>query len=217
MAPRGQPNTWLRSDIIEVQHAKRIDITIDYAVQNCSAIRNAQHCKHEFDLYAHQTSNIYTPDKIPDPYLTRGSFYEKIGTLKPKVISVPKLQEAQNFETHSFKIRPGNNYVYLALHYRGGCLVVYGVHVHYYRCPSLALSSSLIQLPLTTSPANGSVQVKGSCTEHAEPMTNVNDLFGYCEADGKWSKDLNRGECLCEAGFEKVFVNSGSECKGKRR
>ena len=213
-SPSGQPNAWLRSDAIKVNNARRIDVTIEYSATNCSAFANPRYCRHSFDLYAHQATDMYTPDKIPDPY-SNPKVYDKVGMVNPQFVAYPKIDKIKNLETHPFEIKPGYSYVYLALHYTGGCFVVYGLSAHYYQCPSKAMSKSLIQLPQTMSPLKGPLQVKGSCARHAKPRTNEDDLYGYCEAEGRWSEDSYKGVCLCEAGYHEVNSSSGTECKGK--
>ncbi|KAK3735399.1 hypothetical protein QZH41_013394, partial [Actinostola sp. cb2023] len=211
-SPSGQPNAWLRSDAIKVNNARRIDVTIEYSATNCSAFANPRYCRHSFDLYAHQATYMYTPDKIPDPY-SNPKVYDKVGMVNPQFVAYPKIDKIKNLETQPFEIKPGYSYVYLALHYTGGCFVVYGLSAHYYQCPSKAMSKSLIQLPQTMSPLKGPLQVKGSCARHAKPRTNEDDLYGYCEAEGRWSEDSYKGVCLCEAGYHEVNSSSGTECK----
>jgi hypothetical protein len=181
-------------------------------MSNCSAINN-RYCRHDFDLYYHESSTKLVPGYIPDPHTSRG-VYDKIGTFNPKVLTIGSITKAENKNTYSVIVDAAKPYVYLAFHYKGGCVSLYSASVHYYRCLSMALSSTLVQLPLTTSPANGSLRVKGSCAQRTNPLTNESDLYGYCKADGEWSIERYHVECGCDKGYVKVLVNSGAECKG---
>lgn len=156
---------------------------------------------------------MYTPDKIPDPY-TNLNAYDKISAVDPQVLAYPKIEKMQNVETHPIEVKPGYPYVYIALHYTGGCFVLYGISAHYYQCPSKALPKSLIQLPRTMAPPKGWKQVKGLCAPHAQPKTNADDLYGYCDAEGKWREDSYKAVCHCEAGYHDIQTRSGTECQG---
>ena len=154
---------------------------------------------------------------IPDPFTSR-NVYEKIATLSPKVLTSQGsiTAKAENKETHSFVVNKTMPYMYLAFQYKGGCISLHSVSVDYYRCTHKALSSSLVELPATVSPANGSLQVKGSCAQNTKPLTNTSDLYGFCKADGEWSTDMYHGQCGCDVGYGKVSSGgSGAECRGE--
>ncbi|XP_031575449.1 ephrin type-A receptor 7-like isoform X2 [Actinia tenebrosa] len=206
-------NQWLTSTDISSGLANRIDIIIEYAMSDCSVINN-QYCRQNFSLYLHE-SPTQLPDKsFPNPYTNLGIF-EKIGTSSPKVLTTGSLDQAQrNKETFSAMVN--KPYAYLALYYQGGCVKLFSVSVQYYQCPSIKLSSNLVQLPQTIAPANNSTKVKGSCSsaQHLKPLTNESDLYGYCQDDGEWSTDRYHGECGCDYGYGKVAtVSGGSECR----
>lgn len=212
--PDYPPNSWLRSDPISVNNTRRIDVTVEYSVVNCSAPNQSpNYCKTTFSIYAHLAKEKYRPDKIPNPYMNRDMF-DKISAVDPKVLAYPKIKKMQNVETHPIEVKPGYPYVYIALHYTGGCFVLYGVSAHYYQCPSKALSKSLIQLPRTIAPPKGWKQVKGLCAANAQPKTNADDLFGYCDDQGNWREHKYNAVCQCEAGYHEVATRTGTECSG---
>ncbi|XP_031575474.1 ephrin type-B receptor 1-B-like isoform X2 [Actinia tenebrosa] len=209
-------NQWLTSTHIFISPANRIDITIEYAMSDCSVINN-QYCRQNFSLYLHKSRTQLSIGSLPDPYKNLDIF-EKIGTSSPKVLSTAgNLDQAQrNKETFSVMVDAAKPYVYLAFHYQGGCVKLFSVTVQYYKCPSIKLSSNLVKLPQTIAPADNSTKVKGSCSsaQHLKPLTNESDLYGYCQEDGEWSTDRYRGECGCDYGYGKVAtVSAGSECR----
>jgi len=214
-SPSGVPNAWLRSNVFVVGGAKRVDVTVEYAVSNCSTLL-FRYCKEIFNLYVYKTSVIHTPtgNRVPDP-ATTPEVYKLFGTTKPNVLTVRYFNKAENTETYYFLTNATTPNYYLAIQYRGGCFKLYGVTVSYSVCQSLALPSGIIQLPLTVAPANGSIQVSGSCAQHVQPLANNSALYGYCKADGEWNTNMFRGECWCDAGYGKYSVGLGAECKGR--
>jgi len=209
------PNTWLRSGVIKVIEPARIDVTVRYGALKCTS--RIPYCKESLALYVHKTSNVYDgsrQNRVPEP----GSMpeeYENFASTNPKILVSSDITKPDNNETYSFSTNSSALYYYLAIQYRGGCFSLYNVTISYSVCPSVALPSSLIQLPRTMAPVSGSIKGFGACPANAEPLANNVTLYGECNANGEWSSNVTSGECWCSEGYGKYLNGSGGQCKGE--
>ncbi|XP_028518085.1 uncharacterized protein LOC110249358 [Exaiptasia diaphana] len=213
VSPSQEPNLWLRSLEIHVKNATRVDVTLKYAVSKCTMIK---HCKDNLQLFVHKTSWKYgnLQNKVPEPNKNIES-YQNFGTTKPRSISKDLDKPELNNETYSFFTNRSTPYYYLAIRYQGGCFRLFEVVLSYSFCSSMALSSNLVHLTETIAPANGTIQIGGSCAQNAQPLADNMTLYGNCMANGEWSSHAIGGECLCMAGFGKYLNGTSASCKSK--
>ncbi|KXJ21040.1 Ephrin type-A receptor 3 [Exaiptasia diaphana] len=220
-----QPNSWLITDAIKIDKVRRIDVTVEFSIWNCSGkeMRDVKYCKESFDIYVHLASEMYNTGKIPNPYLNH-SAYDLKSAVSPKYMvmgftyeDIKNIRSSTNRETYRIDLRQGYPYVYIAFRYTGGCISVCRVSAQYYQCPAKTLSESLIRVPMTKAPPNGSERVRGQCFPYAQPESNGNEPFWLCEAEGKWSENSNIGMCICKAGYDKVNTSKReAECQGEK-
>ncbi|XP_048585722.1 ephrin type-A receptor 4 [Nematostella vectensis] len=207
-----QPNEWVRSDVINTGPATRIELTATFSARDCSSLSDGLYCRHDFDVYAHQSETQYS-GPVPDPNNSPSGTYSKIGTLNATKLSSLG-NKTQNVQTLSLILENSKPYVYLSLHYKGGCLAVQSILVEYFRCADMALPSSLVQLGATVAPANNSIKVSGACAPNSKQVSGAGDLYGYCQSDGEWSSGLFSGECQCDAGHQNTTTGGGgAECQ----
>ncbi|EDO39123.1 predicted protein [Nematostella vectensis] len=208
-----QPNGWVRSDVINTGPATRIELTATFTARDCSSFSGGSYCRHDFDVYAHQSETQYW-GLAPDPNNSPPGTYSKIGTLNATKLWTSFVNKTQNVQTFSLILENSKPYVYLALHYNGGCLAVQSILVEYFRCADMTLPSTLVQLRATVAPANNSINVSGACAPNSKQVSGAGDLYGYCQSDGEWSSGLFSGECQCDAGHQNTTTGGGgAECQ----
>ncbi|EDO39124.1 predicted protein [Nematostella vectensis] len=208
-----QPNGWVRSDVINTGPATRIELTATFDARDCSSFSVGSYCRHDFDVYAHQSETQYS-GLAPDPNNSPPQTYSKMGTLNATKLWTSFGNKTQNVQTLSLILENSKPYVYLALHYKGGCLAVQSILVEYFRCMNMTLPSTLVQLGATVAPANNSINVSGACAPNSKQVSGAGDLYGYCQSDGEWSSGLFSGECQCEAGHQNTTTGGGgAECQ----
>ncbi len=199
-----KPNSWLISDQIAVNKAKRIDITVDYLITSCSAFQHngGPYCVDMFDLYLNQSDQSWADDSslYPDP-LTSAAAYEKVAEIR---------QTTNKRTTETITVLVKRKHVILAFHNYGSCNVLYSVKITYNVCPDEKLSSSLVLLPRTVAPANDSetMTVEGNCNKDAVRVSG--SLYVQCESHGEWNISGLEGRCICKEDMEKV----GGNCEG---
>ncbi|XP_028518913.1 ephrin type-B receptor 2 isoform X2 [Exaiptasia diaphana] len=211
-----EPNKWIRSNVFLVGDAKRIDVTVEYAVSKCSSVPSITNCKETLKLYVHKTAiqHSFVNNRVPEPWKTL-EVYQVFGTTSATNLSTGSLSRSfANTETYSFLTNSSTPYHYFAMQYRGGCFELYSVTISYSVCPSIALPTGLVQLPRTISPANGTIEVSGRCLENAvQPLANNATLYGHCQSNGEWGSEAAGGECLCKAGYGRYLNGPGAVCK----
>jgi len=190
-----QPNTWLLSDQIAVSEANRMDITVHYFITSCSKIFNngGYYCANVFDLFVHQSDQLIA-DKLlyPDP-LSNSAAYKKIAEIN-------QITDIRTSETISVLVE--GKHVILAFHNYGACSTLFSVKVTYNVCPDETLTSSLMSLPRTVTPANDSqpVRVKGNCDKDAVQVSG--SLYVHCESNGEWNTTGLEGKCICKENLQ---------------
>ncbi|XP_048586044.1 ephrin type-A receptor 4 isoform X3 [Nematostella vectensis] len=208
-----QPNGWVKSDVINTGPATRIELTATFDARDCSSFSGGSYCRHDFDVYAHQSETLYW-GPVPDPNSSPSGTFSNIGTLNATKLWTSLENKIQNVQTLSLILQNSKPYVYLALHYKGGCLAVQSILVEYFRCADMTLPSTLVQLGPTVAPANNSINVSGVCAPNSKQVSGAGDLHGYCQSDGEWSSGLFSGECQCEAGHQNTTTGGGgAECQ----
>ena len=205
------PNTnWLRSDIIRVDKAKRLNVSIMFNIRNCSSFESApKNCREGFDLYAFQTDQDYqSQNEWPEP--GRNWTFQKIGTYRS--VQKSDSERDQNYSAGSLSVLVRGKHVFIAFLDNGACIHLHSLVVSYNVCPEKTLDTNLVTLPRTVALANASLvqKVKGSCLKDSVPTSE--DLYGFCPSSGEWKSGIkHHGKCRCNAGFTKV----GARCKGK--
>ena len=195
-----RPNSWLRSDLITVNGAKRIDITVEYIISSCSNFRpnnGGPYCENVFDVYVNQSDNKL--DQYPDP-LNNTAAYEKVAELQ--------VTGVRTVETINVLVK--GKYVILAFHDYGSCNSLYSVNVTYNVCAEETLSDSLVSLPRTVAPANDSesIQVEGNCENNT--VQEQGSLSVHCDSNGEWNISGLQGRCICKENMQNV----GGKCEG---
>lgn len=198
-----EPNSWLRTDFIDVRNAKRLDIEVHYSLLNCPKESISKFCKTYLTLYSYHAN---TAEPALDP--TKGMFH------KEAVITPKRLPSQGSVKTDIFRgsVVTRARGIYLAFLDQGVCITLTKVVISYRYCPER--NSTLVTFPKTGAPANDSdlSEQKGKCTD----VNSVNKvkLSGVCLSNGEWNitDDL---ACLCKAGYELVNGTIASlECKG---
>lgn len=198
-----RPNSWLRSDRIKVDEAKRIDITVEFLIRSCSNINQngGRYCVNSFDLYVNQSDrHIVNVADYPDP-LHNIAAYEKVAEIQQPT-------DTRGSKTISVLVK--GKYILLSFHNYGACCVLYSVKVSYNICPGGSLTSSLVRLPRTVAPASDSElnRIQGSCEKDAVHIPG--SLFVNCQSDGEWNTDGLQGRCVCREDMQNVK----GECQG---
>ena len=89
---------------------------------------------------------------------------------------------------------------YLAFQDYGGCMSLIAVRVFYRKCPRIIQNGAVFQETLSGAESTSLVAARGSCIANAEEVDVPIKL--YCNGDGEWLVPI--GQCLCQAGYEKV-------------
>ena len=202
-----QPSNWLRSDAIQVTEAKGIDVTIKFSTKRCSSITiAASFCRHDFDLYVHQTTTELQSHNWPMPPPI--GEYKKISNVTATELG-DKVPAPTNTKTLSIPINDRGSYVLLAVHDQGACLNLLSFRVSYNVCPSSIRSDLLMSLPRTVAPnvTSDVIKVNGSCI--ADSLSASGETYAFCQSNGEWNTS-ERAKCQCKRGFTKT----GKECKG---
>lgn len=190
-----QPDNWLISDQISIRDANRIDITVVYFIQSCSAFpsNGGSYCDHVFDLYVNHSDQL-NADKFPDPLNNRKA-YEKTAVIRP----VPNKRSSE-----TINVRVKGKYVILAFHNYGACTTMFSVQVTYNVCPDAILRNTLMILPRTVAPANDSnpIRVEGSCDKDTVHVRGSS--FVYCQSNGVWNTSGLQGKCICKEDMQNV-------------
>lgn len=203
-ASTSRPNSWLRSDKITVNEAKRLDVTVRYFIADCSSMgkKGENKCVNAIDLYVKQSNqDIIDKSNYPNP-LSHTTSYEKIAELgHPTNVKTSK--------TVSVVIK--GKFLFLAFHNNGACSILYSVKVSYNFCPEKTLGNNLLVLPRTAAPANELEisRVEGRCKENAVQL--LSSLHAYCDSRGSWNKTSFEGRCICKENME----NTDGRCQGK--
>ena len=202
-----EPSNWLRSDAIRVTEAKRIDVRVQVTMMRCANISGTKpNCRHDLDLYVHQTTMNMSSDKWPLP----PTGYRKIGNVTATDLwDGRSANEPRNTVILSVAIKERESYVFLALHDRAACAFVWSFLVSCTVCPSVELSAFLIKLPRTFAPdfVSDVIKVKGSCVENSV----VSGSHALCQSNGEWNTS-NLTKCLCKRGF---MATGRTKCKGE--
>ncbi|XP_028517530.1 vascular endothelial growth factor receptor 3 isoform X2 [Exaiptasia diaphana] len=194
-----EPKSWLRTDFIEFNGAKRVFIYISYTIRKCKSI--SRYCKEHFKLYAAQTSKSALSPKPPNGF-------EEIAIAQPQNLKdgVPYERDVIVLNA-TIKAKMGG--FYLAFLDQGVCLTLYSIKVMFYFCPEYY--PDLVKFPRTISPAEDIVgsqgQVHGSCSDSNAKSTSK--LLGVCTTKGVWKTNAS---CLCKPGYE-YLTHPRRRCK----
>ncbi|XP_028514052.1 ephrin type-A receptor 4 isoform X2 [Exaiptasia diaphana] len=188
-----EPKSWLRTDFIEFNGAKRVFIYIGYTIGKCKS--NSKYCKEQFKLYTAQTNKSASSPKPPNGF-------EEIALANPKNLKdgVPDEKDVIVLNA-TIKAKMGG--FYLALLDQGVCLTLYSIKLVYYVCPERGKYLDLIKFPKTISPAEDIVgsqgqEVHGFCSD--SNAKNTTELLGVCTTKGVWKVNSDV-RCLCKPGY----------------
>ena len=193
-----QPNTWLTSNLIKIpSKVKKVDVTFQYNIRNCTVLNGDNFCREYFDFYMHQSMTSTKPNPLQN-----NATYEKIAEITSLILGF----NVREVKTFGIGVK-GNNII-LAFHNQGCCSGIYSVTVSYYVCPEFTAIGRLVSLPKSMAPANNSEPVQGSCVTNA--VYNEGNVSVYCQSDGFWNISSLKGRCICKEDLE----NREGECKG---
>ncbi|XP_022803820.1 ephrin type-A receptor 6-like [Stylophora pistillata] len=196
-ASTSRPNSWLRSDKIAVNEAKRLDVTVRYLIIDCSFLgeNGEDKCVNAIDLYVNQSNqDILDKSNYPNP-LSHTTAYEKIAELgDPTNVEISK----------TISVAVKGKFIFLAFHNNGACSILYSVKVSYNFCPEKTFSDKLLVLPRTAAPVNvlDISRVERRCKENAVHLSG--SLNAYCNSSGQWNKTSVEGRCICKEDLENV-------------
>ena len=104
-------------------------------------------------------------------------------------------------QTFSFYSQNYSQCVTLAFRSRGACGKIFRIKMNYYYCEETFNRG--IKFERTTSPAKGSKNVTGNCSENFVPSKNVTSVNRHCYPNGTWARLENDNmQCFCVEGYE---------------
>ncbi|CAJ0564137.1 unnamed protein product, partial [Mesorhabditis spiculigera] len=92
----------------------------------------------------------------------------------------------------------------------GSCVSILAVKIYYELCAEETLGFTTFPETSTSAKVFDTVDVKGRCVDHAEPVREGVPPMGMCRADGQWKTPVDGG-CQCKAGY---FPESRNRCQG---
>ncbi|XP_046862211.1 uncharacterized protein LOC124455593 [Xenia sp. Carnegie-2017] len=87
----------------------------------------------------------------------------------------------------------------------GSCTTINKITISYFVCEKN--TSTLLHLPRTVAPSNGTLRVNLSCPSNALSLGGEQP-YGLCSSKGKWTK---LSQCICKKGYT---LNSAGVCTG---
>lgn len=206
----GDQDNWLRTNWVYREEAERIFIELKFTVRDCNSFPGgASSCKETFNLYYAESDVDYGTN-------FQKRQFTKIDTIAPDEITV-----SSDFEARNVKLNVEERIVgpltrkgfYLAFQDIGACVALLSVRVYYKKCPEIL--QSLARFPETiavaVSEAHPLATVAGTCVDHAVVPYGGEEPLMHCTVNGEWLVPI--GQCLCQAGYEKV----ADACQGEWR
>ncbi|KAM4702700.1 LOW QUALITY PROTEIN: ephrin type-A receptor 2 [Rhinophrynus dorsalis] len=199
----GEQDNWLRTNWIYRSEAQRIFIELRFTVRDCNSFPGVSGaCKETFNLYYAESDVDYGTN-------FQKRQFRKIDTIAPDEITV-----RDDFASRSVKLNLEVRSVgplsrkgfYLAFQDIGACVALLSVRIYYKKCPSVV--QGMARFPETVAGADSQAlaKVSGKCVANAVSVGG-DDPTMHCNTDGEWLVPI--GQCLCEAGYEKV----GDKCQ----
>ena len=72
------------------------------------------------------------------------------------------------------------------------------------------MSNCLVRYPATLAPVSNVVVLTAECADNAHRTSSSLSLT--CSHNGQWSSDSP--QCECDSGYQEVYINGRSVCKG---
>ena len=191
-----EPNSWLRSPVIEVGDIQRLDLTFRYFSQQCS--QSASFCKESFYAYVWESNTSVTEQQIPHP-INDCQLYRRFANItrqsgQETILTVP--------------LHVANKYIVLGIRDQGGCRTLYSVKVSYNICVEKTLKDRLVSFPSMLAQVE-STPVQGICMANSRQIAPGN-LTVFCDSDGEWNTSRLESRCVCKEDME----NSRGVCTG---
>lgn len=192
-------DNWLRTNWVYRGEAERIFIELKFTVRDCNSFPGgASSCKETFNLYYAESDVDYGTN-------FQKRQFTKIDTIAPDEITV-----SSDFEARHVKLNVEERSVgplsrkgfYLAFQDIGACVALLSVRVYYKKCPKLLKGLARFPETIAGSDAPSLAIVDGTCLDHAVVPPGGEEPRMHCAVDGEWLVLI--GQCLCEAGYEKV-------------
>ncbi|XP_063292514.1 ephrin type-A receptor 2 [Pelobates fuscus] len=194
----GDQDNWLRTNWIYRSEAQRIFIELRFTVRDCNSFPGVSGaCKETFNLFYAESDVDYGTN-------FQKRLFRKIDTIAPDEITV-----RDDFASRNVKINVEVRTVgplsrkgfYLAFQDIGACVALLSVRIYYKKCP--AMVQGMAQFPETVAGAESQplAKVSGKCVENAVSVGGEEPSM-HCNSDGEWLVPI--GQCLCQAGYEKV-------------
>ncbi|XP_061040861.1 ephrin type-A receptor 2 isoform X1 [Eubalaena glacialis] len=195
----GDQDNWLRTNWVYRGEAERIFIELKFTVRDCNSFPGgASSCKETFNLYYAESDVDYGTN-------FQKRQFTKIDTIAPDEITV-----SSDFEARHVKLNVEERSVgqlsrkgfYLAFQDIGACVALLSVRVYYKKCPEKLQGLAHFPETIAGSDAPSLATVAGTCVDHAVVPPGGEEPRMHCAVDGEWLVPI--GECLCQAGYEKV-------------
>ena len=194
-----EPNSWLRSPLIEVGDNETLGITFGYLSHQCSP--SASFCKESFYAYVWESNTSVTEQQIPHPI--------KYFQLYRQFANITRLSDQATNLTVLLHVT--SRYIVLGIRDQGGCRELYSIKVFYKACRKTTLVDSMVSLPLTFSQEK-STPVQGICGKNSLQILPGN-LTAFCDSNGEWNTSRLESRCVCKEGME----NRAGVCIGMEK
>ncbi|XP_040279195.1 ephrin type-A receptor 2 [Bufo bufo] len=202
----GEQDNWLRTSWIYRSEAQRIFIELHFTVRDCNSFSGVSgSCKETFNLY-------YMESDVDVGINFQKRLFRKIDTVAPDEIT---LQEDINYRNLKLNVEVRSvgkltkKGFYLAFQDIGACVALLSVRIYYKKCPGVVQGMALFPETVAGADSQSLAKVTGKCVENSVPVGG-DDPSMHCNTDGEWLVLI--GQCLCEAGYEKVG-NTCQVCK----
>ena len=189
-----EPNTWLRSPVIEVGEVERLHITFRYFSQQCNQLE--PFCKESFYAYVWESNTSVTDQQIPHP-INDSQLYRRFANIT---------RQSDQETNLTVPLRVTNKYIVLGIRDQGGCRTLYSVKVSYKFCLKKKFKDSLVDVPFSK---EESTPVQGICRENSVQIVPGN-LTVFCGSVGEWNTSRLEGRCVCKEDME----NTRGVCTG---
>ncbi|MEE6482265.1 hypothetical protein FKM82_013215 [Ascaphus truei] len=199
----GEQDNWLRTNWIYRSEAQRIFIELRFTVRDCNSFPGVSGaCKETFNLYYAESDVDYGTN-------FQKRQFRKIDTIAPDEITV-----RDDFASRSVKLNTEVRSVrslnrkgfYLAFQDIGACVALLSVRIYYKKCPAVVQGMALFPETVAGADSQPLAKVSGTCVEKAVSVGGEEPTM-HCNTDGEWLVPI--GQCLCQAGYEKV----GDKCQ----
>ena len=192
-----EPNSWLRSRVIEVGDIERLDVTFRYLSHRCNP--PVGFCKEYFYAYVWESNTSVAEQQIPHP-INAFQLYRLFANIT---------RQSDQETNLTVPLQVTSKYIVLGIRDQGGCRILYSVKVYYKFCNEQTLKDRLASFP-SILPQIESTPVQGICIANSRQILPGN-LTIFCDSDGEWNTTRLESRCVCEQDME----NREEMCTGK--